>query len=74
VAKNKTCGEANIDVYLPKSETSGNQAKGLFGKRDFIYNPEDDEYECPAGERAIFRFDTLEKGKNHAALLVFFLC
>jgi transposase len=60
----KSCGEANIDVYLPKSETSGNQAKGLFGKRDFIYNPEDDEYECPAGERAIFRFDTLEKGKT----------
>ena len=60
----KSCGEANIDVYLPKSETSGNQAKGLFGKRDFIYKPEDDEYECPAGERAIFRFDTLEKGKT----------
>jgi hypothetical protein len=60
----KSCGEANIDVYLPKSETSGNQAKGLFGKRDFIYRPEDDEYECPAGERAIFRFDTLEKGKT----------
>lgn len=60
----KSCGEATIDVYLPKSETSGNQAKGLFGKRDFIYKPEDDEYECPAGERAIFRFDTLEKGKT----------
>ena len=60
----KSCGEANIEVYLPKSETSGNQAKGLFGKRDFIYKPEDDEYECPAGERAIFRFDTLEKGKT----------
>ena len=60
----KACGEANIEVYLPKSETSNNQAKGLFGKRDFIYKPEDDEYECPAGERAIFRFDTLEKGKT----------
>ena len=60
----KSCGEANIEVYLPKSETSNNQAKGLFGKRDFIYKPEDDEYECPAGERAIFRFDTLEKDKT----------
>ena len=60
----KSCGEAGVEVYLPKSETSGNQAKGLFGKRDFIYHPEDDEYACPAGERAIFRFDTQEKGKT----------
>ena len=60
----KSCGEANIEVYLPKSETSGNQAKGLFGKRDFIYHPEDDEYECPAGERAIFRYNYQERGKT----------
>jgi hypothetical protein len=25
----------------------------LFNKRDFIYKPEDDEYECPAGQRLI---------------------
>jgi len=60
----KSCGEANIEVYLPKSETSNNQAKGLFGKRDFIYKPEDDEYECLAGERAIFRYISQEKGKS----------
>ncbi len=60
----KSCGEANIEVYLPKSETSNNQAKGLFGKRDFIYKPEDDEYECPAGERAIFRYISQERGKS----------
>jgi len=60
----KSCGEANIEVYLPKSETSNNQAKGLFGKRDFIYKSEDDEYECPAGERAIFRYISQERGKS----------
>ena len=59
----KNCKEADIEVYLPKSETSGNQAKGLFGKRDFIYNPDEDEYACPAGERAIYRFSREEKGK-----------
>ena len=59
----KSCGEADIDVYLPKSETSNNQAKGLFGKRDFIYHPDEDEYECPAGERAIYRFSREEGGK-----------
>jgi len=60
----KSCAEANIDVYLPKCQTSGNQAKGLFGKRDFIYKPEDDEYECPAGEKAIYRYSSLEKDKT----------
>jgi len=58
------CDRANIITYLPKPQTSGNQAKGLFGKRDFIYQPEDDEYECPAGERLIWRFTREEKGKN----------
>ena len=59
----KACEDAGIKTYLPKCETSNNQAKGLFGKRDFIYRPEDDEYECPAGERAIFRFSRQEDGK-----------
>lgn len=49
-------------TYL-KNQTSGNQAKGLFGKRDFIYHKSNDEYECPAGERAIYRFTREEKGK-----------
>jgi IS5 family transposase len=59
----KACEEAGITTYLPKPQTSGNQAKGYFGKRDFIYHPENDEYECPAGELAIYRFSREEKGK-----------
>ena len=56
----KSCGEANIEVYLPKSETSNNQAKGLFGKRDFIYKPEDDEGKT-RNSRASFRnFEALD--------------
>jgi len=57
------CAEAGITTYLPKPQTSGNLAKGLFGKRDFIYKLEDDEYECPAGERLIYRFTREESGK-----------
>jgi len=60
----KACEDADIKTYLPKCQTSGNQAKGLFGKRDFIYIPEDDEYKCPAGERAIYRFSRKEKDKT----------
>ncbi len=58
------CEEASVTTYLPKPQTSGNMAKGQFGKRDFIYKPGDDEYECPAGERAIYRFTRTESGKQ----------
>ena len=57
------CDEARITTYLPKPQTSGNLAKGLFGKRDFIYHSEDDEYECPAGQRLIYRFTREENGQ-----------
>ncbi len=59
----RDCENASITTYVPKPQTSGNIAKGLFGKRDFIYKPEDDEYECPAGERLIYRFTREENGK-----------
>jgi transposase len=60
----KACEDAGIKTYLPKCQTSGNQAKGLFGRRDFIYKSDIDEYVCPAGERVIYRFSTQEKGKT----------
>ncbi|MBL1143294.1 MAG: IS1182 family transposase, partial [Proteobacteria bacterium] len=58
------CEQAGITPYLPKVHTSGNQAKGYFGKRDFIYHAKDDEYECPAGERATYRMTSCERGRN----------
>ena len=57
------CCENGVTPYVPKSATSNNQAKGQYGKRDFRYIPEEDEYECPAGERAIYRFSRTEAGK-----------
>jgi transposase len=59
----RACQENNVTAYVPKTHTSGNQAKGLFGKRDFRYIADDDEYECPAGERAIFRTERVESDK-----------
>ena len=58
------CHEAGITTVLPKPQTSGSQSKGLFGKRDFRYLPEDDEYRCPAGEHLIWRMTTQEKGRT----------
>ena len=65
------CDQAGIEVTLPKPQTSNSQADGRFGKRDFHYVPEDDEYRCPAGERLIWRMTTQETGKNVASLLEF---
>jgi hypothetical protein len=60
----KACEDAGIETYLPKPQTSGAQAAGRFGKREFIYHPEDDTYECPAGQRAKYRFSREENGKT----------
>lgn len=58
------CEEAGITTLVPKPQTSSNQASGLFDKWDFRYLPEEDEYECPAGERAIYRFTCVEHGQT----------
>ena len=60
----KACDEANIITYVPKSNTSGNRARGQFGRDEFKYLPDNDEYECPAGERLIYRFTREEAGKQ----------
>jgi transposase len=56
------CERSGICTLIPKPQTSNNQAMGLFDKRDFRYIPEDDEYRCPAGQRAIYRFTRVEGG------------
>ena len=56
------CHESNIETYVPKPETSSALKAGRFGKRDFHYDPEKNEYICPAGERLIWRMETEEKG------------
>ena len=56
------CEQAGITTLVPKPLTSNSKADGRFDKRDFVYIAEDDEYRCPAGERAIKRFSTIERG------------
>jgi transposase len=58
------CEQAGINALVPKSHTSNNLAKGQFDKRDFHYIAEQDEYRCPAGQRAIWRFKTIEKDQT----------
>ena len=58
------CEEANIIAYVAKADTSGKRGKGEFNRNQFRYIADDDEYECPAGERLIYRFTREEAGKK----------
>ncbi len=56
----RKCHEAGITAFVPKCSTSGAKAAGRFDKADFIYNAETNEYRCPADQRLIWRYRTVE--------------
>jgi transposase len=58
----RACTKAGHTPLVPKPLTSGAKAEGRFGKQDFIYVPEADEYRCPAGQRLTWRFNNVEHG------------
>jgi len=58
----KECEEMGIAALVPKPMTSNARAEGRFDKTDFIYFAHADEYQCPAGQRAIRRFSREESG------------
>lgn len=56
------CDEAGNTASVHKPLTSGNNADGYFGKQDFVYVAEDDDYRCPAQQRLTWRFTNIEHG------------
>ena len=58
----KTATEAGIVPLVPKPMTSNAKAEGRFSKADFVYDRRSDTYCCPAGEKAVYRFSTVENG------------
>ena len=54
------CEEIGITPMVPKSITSKANRKGRFDRADFIYDAENNEYICPAGDRLIWRFARVE--------------
>jgi transposase len=56
------CEQAGITTYVPKPLTSNSKAEGRFGKQDFVYVPEKNEYRCPAGQSLIYRYTNLQAG------------
>ena len=58
------CHEAGITPIIPKTMTSNATAEGRFGKADFIYDANNNEYRCPAGQVLIWRSSRIENGLN----------
>jgi len=58
----KACEDAGVAALVPKPMTSNARAEGRFDKTDFIYIARADEYQCPAGQRAVHRFSREEAG------------
>ena len=56
----RACQLDGMTPLVPKTITSGARADGRFDKRDFLYNAKRNEYRCPAGERAVWRFSRIE--------------
>ena len=60
----QTCHNFGIAVTLPKPVTSGINAKGRFGKQDFVYLKDEDVYRCPAGEKLKYYYTNEQDGQR----------
>ena len=58
------CNAQDISPLVPKPYTSGAKAAGRYGKDDFLYDPDENAYRCPAGEMLTYRFTNVEKGQT----------
>jgi transposase len=58
------CDKAGIAVTLPKPMTSGMEARGRFGKQDFVYLGAEDVYRCPAGKKLNYHYTNEEDGQQ----------
>jgi transposase len=58
------CDKLGIAVTLPKPMTSGLEARGRFGKQDFVYLSDEDAYRCPAGEKLTYHYTNEEAGRQ----------
>ena len=49
------CHEAGIAAIVPKTMTSAAKADGGFDKADFIYDAAANQFQCPAGQRDVYK-------------------
>jgi hypothetical protein len=51
-----------LTVTLPKPIASSIEAKGRFGKQDFVYLSDEDVHRCPAGEKLAYHYTNEKNG------------
>jgi transposase len=56
------CEQSGITPFVPMTMTSDNKARGLFDKRDFVYQSAQDAYRCPAGQFLPRHHQSVEQG------------
>lgn len=64
VSEVSRCVEQQITPFIPKSDTSANTARGLYGKSQVKYDATKNEEVCPAGATLTYRFSTYELGRE----------
>jgi transposase len=57
------CEQAGITAYVPECPTHNNEARGLFGKQRFVYDPVADHFHCPAGQTLAYASTATRAGK-----------
>lgn len=58
------CEAQNIEAYVLKTKTSNSLSRGLYDKADFKWIKQDQEYQCPAGQRLIFKSKAWDRKKR----------
>ena len=56
------CEQSGITPFVPMTMTSDNKARGLFDKRDFVYQADQDVYRCPTGRLLPRHHQSIEQG------------
>jgi hypothetical protein len=59
----KRCQEMGLEAHLAPVNNSPSERAGLFGKKDFTYEPGSDTYRCPAGQLLTKRRQVMDKGR-----------
>jgi transposase len=59
----KSCQEMGMEPHLAQLNNSPSERAGLYGKKDFTYEPATDSYLCPAGQRLTKRREVIDKGR-----------
>jgi len=60
----KSCQEMGMEAHLAQVNNSPSERAGLFGKKDFEYDPQKDLYRCPAGQHLTKRREMIDKGRR----------